>query len=186
MAKERDAARRAAESYRLFLAGPFIRISENETHEDNARTPAHVLRYYLHKKLTNEGYGIYLGEDVELRLNGQRHYGQDNNAVLFERHHILNHSDGVIILPSSAGSFCEIGDWVSDEKICSSMLVLMDEAYRLENSYINHGIVKFAITNKAVVEYVSYQDCEAALEKCIIFLEKIAVRSRINTLYGRS
>ena len=185
IAQEIDKAARAAENFEIFLAGPFVRVEQSAENEVNAATSAKKLRHSLYHLLTAKGHNIYLGEDTALRDTGQAHFADNNNAVLYERHYIVNHLDAVIVILSSPGSFCEIGDWASDPDICSTMLVVIDKKYEGEQNYINDGVVRFAKSNSAEVIYYEYEDIELLFEKCNTFIEKIAVKHRIDRLYGR-
>ncbi|MEB8387427.1 hypothetical protein OO012_09320 [Rhodobacteraceae bacterium KMM 6894] len=184
-AAHQDTATRLRERYRVFLAGPFIDISKDDKAAENNSSNAKRLRYALHKEMTEQGHHVYLGEDVELRTNGQKHYGKKSNAVTFERHHILNHCDALIVLPSSVGSFCEAGDWVSTPKTCEKMLMIIEKQYEGETNYVNLGPVEMARMFHASVEYLDYDDLERVLDVCMTHLEDIAQATRVDMLYGR-
>lgn len=180
-----DEAERAAEIFNIFLAGPYIKPDQPLDHEVNSKSDASMLRYYLYHNLSTAGHNIYLGEDYALREAGTSHYGANNNAVLFERHYISKHGDAVIVLPSSPGSFCEVGDWVSDPDICSDMLIVVDKSHEGVANYINDGVVKFARSNHATVHYHEYKDRDGILDLCKPFINEVAQRIRIEKLYGR-
>ncbi|MBZ9960386.1 hypothetical protein [Mesorhizobium sp. BR1-1-14] len=181
-----DKAARAAEEFDVFLAGPYIVTVDAADTAINDATDASRLRYFFFHSLVARGHTIYLGEDNELRETGKAEYGPLNNAVLYERHYILNHSDALIALPSSPGSFCEIGDWVSQRDLCEDMLIVVDKKYEGELNYINDGVIKFARTNHATVHYHPYVDKDGVLEICDTFMETIAAKIRIEKLYGRA
>jgi hypothetical protein len=180
-----DAAARLRERYDIFLAGPFIDIGKGADEEENSSSPAKALRYWLYNELSSIGHTVYLGEDVELRTNGAKHYGTYSNAVVFERHHILNHADALIVLPSSVGSFCETGDWVSTKATCAKMLMLIEKKYEGETNYINLGPVEMARMYQANVQYVDYADQERVLDECVEHLEILASLKRLDGLYER-
>ncbi|MBZ9675143.1 hypothetical protein [Mesorhizobium sp. ES1-1] len=180
-----DEAERASEIFDIFLAGPYIKPDLPPEDEVNVKSIASILRYYLYHKLSEWGHNIYLGEDYALREAGVSHYGTSNNAVLYERHYISKHIDAVIVLPSSPGSFCEIGDWVSDRDICSDMLIVVEGIHEGVANYINDGIVKFARSNHATVHYHAYSDQDGVLNLCAVFINEVAQRLRIERLYGR-
>lgn len=184
-AAHEDNAKRLRETYEVFLAGPFIDISKGAEEPENSGSPAKELRYWLYDELTSLGHTVYLGEDVELRQNGEQHYGSWNNAVTFERHHILNHADALIVLPSSVGSFCETGDWVNSRDICAKMLMLIEAKYEGEINYVNLGPVKMAKMFHAKVSYVDYFDEENVLSICMHHIEDLAEARRVDQLYGR-
>ena len=181
-----DKAARAAEEFDVFLAGPYIITAEPASSAVNDANDASRLRYFLYHSLVARGHTIYLGEDTELRQTGDAQYGAYNNAVLYERHYIKNHSDALITLPSSPGSFCEIGDWVSQRSLCEDMLILIDKQYEGKINYINEGVVKFAKTNHATVYYHSYADKDGVLGICDTFMESVAAKIRIEKLYERA
>lgn len=182
----RDAAERELSTYDIFLAGPYIDISKDDSDPENNSTPAKLLRFSLYSKLTAVAHDVYLGEDVKLRELGEANYGSLSNAVTFERHYIKDHTDALIVLPSSPGSFCELGDWVSDREICRKMLIVVDEAYKGRASYVNDGAVRFAETNGARVAYLPYGSPEAVYESVEKFLDFIGASARIDRLYGRN
>lgn len=184
-AAHEDAAKRLRETYDVFLAGPFIDVSKGADAAENTGSPAKELRFWLYNEVVSLGHRVYLGEDVQLRQNSAKHYGTRSNAVTFERHHILNHSDVLIVLPSSVGSFCEAGDWVSSKDICSKMLMLIERKYEGEANYINLGPVEMARMFQAKVKYLDYSDQERVLDECIVHLQDLAEAKRVDQLYGR-
>lgn len=181
-----DQAKRALEIHSVFLAGPYINVDEDAEHGDNNATPASRLRYKLYTDFEKAGCTVYLGEDEDLRRRGEKNYGRLSNPVVFERHKIKNDLDCLIVLPSSPGSFCEIGDWASDNNICSKMLVLIDQKYEGHNNYINLGVMKYAVNNKATVQYIPYDDFAAVSAICNEFIDLIAAKKRVDELYDRS
>lgn len=180
-----DAAERLRERYDIFLAGPYIDISKDSEAEENSASAAKKLRYWLYYELSGQGHTVYLGEDVELRNNGAKHYGPRSNAVTFERHFILKHADALIILPSSVGSFCEAGDWVTSKEICTKMLMLIEGKYEGQANYINLGPVEMARMFQAKVRYVDYVDQERVLDECLAHVQDLAEAKRVDQLYAR-
>lgn len=181
----RDAAERELSTYEVFVAGPYIDVSKDAADPDNSSNAAKSLRYFLHESLEAKAHHVYLGEDVKLRSLGEANYGRLSNAVTYERHYIKNHCDAVIILPSSPGSFCELGDWVSDRDICGKMLIIVDGTFKGVANYINEGAVKFAENNGASVRYLSYVAVEVVMDEVEQFLDHIGSVKRIDELYGR-
>ena len=180
-----DEVTRKREQAEFFIAGPFIDPDTAEGVAPNSDTHGSSLRHYLNSSLSQQGILTYLGEDRILRTIGEKHYGDWNNAVVFERHYITSHLDGVIILPSSPGSFCELGDWASDEPTSKNTLILVDEQYRNRTSYFNDGVLKSALMNGAKVEFVPYSNRQRALEVCQNFIQAILNKKRVADLYGR-
>ena len=184
-AAAKDAAEREYRSLNVFLAGPFIDIAKAANDPDNDGSNAKKLRFHLYFSLEKIGHVVYLGEDVEMRVNGAANYGKYANAVVYERHHLTNHNDAVIVLPDSPGSFCEIGDWASSPDTCEGMLLLIDSAHEGELNYINEGVVKFAKSNGAEVQYIDYSDHAAAKKVCEDHLMSVIHRLHVEELYGR-
>lgn len=179
----KDRITRIAEETSVFLAGPFIRPDEGEAHFDNIATTAKALRYELNRRLQTLGYTVYLGEDQRLRLGGEAHFGVLNNAAVFERHYVREHLHAVIILPSSPGSFSELGDWAPSKDICDRMLVVVDKEFEGVSSYISEGPIKFVTQNNGQVLYLDYADKAAVLSASMRFLDRIVSQNRIRGLY---
>lgn len=184
VAELRDRITRIKEDRHVFLAGPFIRPQEPISHPDNKKTIATKLRYHLYNWLTDYDFEVYLGEDERLRNGAQPHYGELNNASVYERHFIKHTSTAVILLPSSAGSFCELGDWVTSETVCRKMLVVIDKKHAGRPNYINSGPAIFAKNNQAQIEYINYRRKSEVENTCRSFLERILARSRVKSLYA--
>lgn len=206
-AQKKDEANAADTSLNIFLAGPFIELNaetvpqvkkkrtiilsqirnliQKATRSNDKFSEAQLLRLNLYKNLECLGHIIYLGEDQALRQNGKKNFGDKSNAVFYERQYIKEHTDAVIVLPSSPGSFCEIGDWASDKIICPTMLVIIDKKYKGEPSYINDGIALAAQHFRAKVVYEHYADTQLIFKICKAFIEEIMEDQRIEALYER-
>lgn len=180
-----DAAQREYRPLDIFLAGPFVDINKSASDSENTGSAAKVLRYELYSRLEAQGHVIYLGEDVEMRVNGTANYGKYANAVVYERHHIAKHNDALIVLPDSPGSFCEIGDWASSSDTCTSMLILIDHLHAGKINYINEGVVKFAKSNGAEACYIDYNKHDDVEKVCREFLMSVIHRLQVEELYGR-
>jgi hypothetical protein len=185
VAAKLDEAERSFRSLNLFLAGPFVDVGKPHTDATNNSSAAKSLRHWLYHEFEKRGHIVYLGEDVLMRLNGEANFGGLANAVVYERHHILKHNDAVIVLPDSPGSFCEIGDWVSDKAICENMLLIVDKQHEGEVNYVNEGIVRFARSNGALVEYMDYKDHPEVLKRCEGFVAEVVQKIELEELYGR-
>jgi hypothetical protein len=168
---------------KVFVAGPFIDVDKDEEHPDNAGSESKKLRYFLCKNLEGPNITIYLGEDVSLRKNGAKHFGTLSNAVLYERHYIVNHLDAVILLPSSPGSFCETGDWAATESTCKKMLIILEKKYEGEVNYINEGIIKHATENGARAIYLDYSNRGIVLDACNDFISYRRSKKLAKSLY---
>lgn len=128
---------------------------------------------------------MYLGEDVEMRTNGETNFGKLANAVIYERSHIKRHLNAVVVLPDSPGSFCEIGDWASDPDICKNLFLVIDATHEGKLNYINEGIVRLARSDGAEVSYLDYSDRANVATDCEGFLTQVSQRLEVDELYGR-
>ncbi|HWK14194.1 MAG TPA: hypothetical protein VNS02_07335 [Rhizobiaceae bacterium] len=180
-----DAAKRAAERYEIFVAGPFIDVSKDVSDPVNSGTSGKEIRYAVHRHYSSSGHNVYLGEDTELRLIGEKHYGPLSNAAFFERHYIKDNIHALIIFPDGPGVFCEFGDWATTKSTCEKMLVVIDSQHEGKPSYINDGTAKAAASFGATVSYIDYADRDRVIRECDEFVAKLAAMGRIDELYSR-
>lgn len=126
----------ASNKHVVFLCGPSLK--------DMAR-PGAKLRSELEEKLTDENFEVVLGEDDGLEeLREKYHSYAHLNEVKF----IRNQCNTVLVIASSVGSFCEIGLFsylrtlpknVEEEWGSADIILLVDESYKDEKSYLNEG-----------------------------------------------
>lgn len=180
-----DQLKRATERYEIFVAGPFIDIKKSKKSPENSSSAGKKIRFHVYNYYKSSGHNMYLGEDHELRIIGEKHYGPSSNATFFERHYINNNIDSLIVFPDGPGVFCEFGDWATTEITCKKMLVLIDKQYEGKASYINDGTAKAAIHHGATVIYQKYTDFNAIIGECDRFIDRLAIRSRVDQLYGK-
>lgn len=180
-----DALKRASERYEIFIAGPFIDINKDADDPVNSEKPGKRLRFSVYNHYKNLGHNLYLGEDNELRVLGDKHYGIHSNAAFYERHYIVNNIDALIVFPDGPGAFCELGDWATTRSTCSKMLIVIDKKYEGQPSYINDGTAKAAVTFGADVRYIDYEDHDFVIEHCDDFIARSAALMRVNELYAR-
>lgn len=185
MVASSDALRRAAERYEIFVAGPFIDVGKDKDAQENTSSEGARLRYHIYKHYQSDGHNLYLGEDHELRTIGEKHYGATANATFYERHYIRDNIDALLVFPAGPGVFCELGDWATTEITCKKMLVVIDKQYEGKPSYINDGTAKAAVHFGASVVYANYTDHDAVIAECDKFIDRLAVRSRVDQLYAR-
>ena len=174
-----NAAKAAGMERVAFVAGPFI---------DNSRAPrkdtknrAASLRYFVYQALQGEGWLVTLGEYKKLTAASDPLLGSQNNAALSEIKHARSKStDLVVMLPSSPGSFLELGAFASIEQICQKMVIIVDAQYERHENYMNLGPMKQAKDNGAKVSYQDYSDHHACFSVVREFgalrLEKRAAR----------
>lgn len=177
--------KRIAERYEIFVAGPFIDITKDEDATENTASDGARLRFRVYNHYRSAGHNLYLGEDHELRTIGEKHYGSNANATFYERHYIKDNIDALLVFPAGPGVFCEFGDWATTEATCKKMLVVIDKRYEGKPSYINDGTAKAATHFGATVVYENYNDHDAIIAECDKFIDRLAVRSRVDQLYAR-
>ncbi|QYM74140.1 hypothetical protein K1X45_07100 [Pseudochrobactrum sp. Wa41.01b-1] len=154
----------------IFIAGPYINIKKSSKHAVNNSCVMTTNRYKLWDSYTKEGYIVYLGEDDRLKEIGNISFGKYSNAVVYEIDHIKKHIDALIVFPSGAGVFCELGSWAILEVICEKMLVIIDKKHEKDKSYMNHGIVKAVKAYNSSVLYIDYNDYDKIKKSCDEFL----------------
>ena len=165
--KLRNAERAAGFERVAFLAGPYIETTRAP--RKNAKNKAAILRYKLYHDLEAEGWIVTLGEYQKLIDAASPLLGGQNNAAVAEISHARSReTDAVIIIPSSPGSFLELGAFSNFEDICTKMLVIVDAQYREVENYMNLGPVKAARDKQADVRYISYAD----LDCCWVVVEQ--------------
>ena len=167
--KFRNAARAAGLERVVFLAGPYIETAKAP--RKNARNQAAVLRYKLYHALEGEGWIVTLGEYEKLIEAADPLLGDHNNAALAEISHARSsETDAIIMLPSSPGSFLELGAFSNIEEICIKMLVIVDAQYREHKNYMNSGPIKAAQDNRADVRFIDYADFNTCWEAVEAFV----------------
>jgi hypothetical protein len=143
-----------------FLAGPYIETEKGP--RKAKKNIASRLRFDLYHKLIDEGWTVTLGEYQALVDATKPLAGDHNNAALAEVHHAKSKElDAVVMLPSSPGSFLELGAFSSIETICQKMVIVVDLQYETHLNYMNEGPVKLAKSFGAQVEFCDYSDLNA-------------------------
>ncbi|WP_452002332.1 hypothetical protein [Azospirillum largimobile] len=173
------ASTRYREEINIFLAGPFIKPSEPMP-EGEGITPAHKARYSLfHRINRDEGISPSLGEHKDLLEVGTSAFKALSNAHVAELLIAKDHCDAIIILPSSPGSFCEIGLFANYEEICRKMLIIVDERFKDAESYFSLGPLKEAGSNYSEIEFCDYENIDKMWEISSTFIEKIRNKKMI-------
>lgn len=180
----RNAQRASGLERVAFLAGPFITI--DKAPRKNSRNTAAVLRHFLFHKLTKAGWQVTLGEYENLIRATAPLMGDQNNAALAELDHAKSRrTDAIVMLPSSPGSFLELGSFCHDEEICRKMLVLVDAQYQAHQNYMNTGPIIEAKENGATVEFIDYANKEICWLCVEPFVTARARRRAARRIIGR-
>lgn len=168
--KFRNAALAAGLQRVVFLAGPYIETGKPP--RKNTKNTAAVLRYRLFHALEAEGWIVTLGEYERLVEASNPLLGDHNNSALAEISHARStETDAIVMLPSSPGSFLELGAFSNIEDICTKMLIIVDAKYRDHKNYMNSGPIKAAMDNHADVQFIDYskfEDCWSAVERHVV------------------
>ncbi|MEQ8952983.1 MAG: hypothetical protein RL120_02545 [Gammaproteobacteria bacterium] len=167
--KFRNAARAAGLERVVFLAGPYIETAKSP--RKNAKNKAAVLRYRLYHALEADGWIVTLGEYEKLIEAADPLLGDHNNAALAEISHARSaDTDAIIMLPSSPGSFLELGAFSNIEEICTKMIVIVDAQYQAHRNYMNSGPLKAAMDNRADIRFIDYADFDRCWEVASTFV----------------
>jgi len=150
-------AARANSKAKFFVAGPFIDLKKKEDEYDASKLPE-KLRHFLYNRIGEMGHNIYLGEHAQLVNAYKSKYQDAHNAHIAEYDMAKTECDGVIIIPSSPGSFAEFGTWAHCEKISAKMLVIIDQKYEKSTGYVNTGPAAFSKFQGAQIVYHSLDD----------------------------
>lgn len=166
------AAQRTTISLQVFLAGPFIDPKCDEPAAGN-NVEAARLRYNLfHALEVREEIRPTLGEHEQLQGIYREHFKEYANAAITEMAHVVENCDCVIIIPSSPGSFSELGYFAAHENVCEKMLILLDSRFSNPPSYIHLGPVALAEMYRAEVHSVNYSSFDSCWEIVQIFLDR--------------
>jgi hypothetical protein len=164
----------------VFLAGPFI--EPGKPPRPGKKNSASILRYSLHDYLTKSAYNVTLGEYRELLDAYAINLGNIHNAALAETGHARNYVDAVVLLPSSPGSFSELGAFSIYKDICEKMLIIIDYQYKDKMNYINLGPAVLAKGYGATIQYLDYADhglCQSMTESFIQDIKHKKLRDEI-------
>ena len=138
--------------YVVFLCGPTL----SKADEDKAS----ALRLRLKNELEKESFEVVLGEDDGLEDLRHKYSGMAHeNELSF----IKKHSNSVLLIASSVGSFCELGlfshQHVRDNSRQTDFILILDEKYKNDVSYLNEGPAK-AIDNFGKLIFGKFSDFE--------------------------
>lgn len=159
----------------VFLAGPYIEkgLSDGEI---AALSPAARLRLQVLEYLEAQQQTAILGEHRGITTIANDLTEERASAALAELAVIKRQSHAVIIIPASAGSFCELGAWAQMDTISRKMLVLCDQEHKKPDSYIASGVVTLAEFHGAMVEWVDYGDFDSVRPVIEKFLKRVRGR----------
>lgn len=157
----------------MFVAGPYIKGTW--TPEELAlKSESARLRLILHDYIKNELlYLPVIGEHRGTIELGEEHLRTKATVVHTEFHLVENQCQAIVILPSSPGSFSELGAWSRNPKICRKMLIVADIRHKDEQGYVQMGVFKLAMDRGAQLFWMDYNDPEPIKRMVEEFLSEI-------------
>jgi len=150
-----------------------------------SKEPAAVLRKHVASRCRKDGKLALQGEHKSL-LNVYRGVmGRHSDLCTYELDLALR-VDALVIIPSSPGSFVELGMLALAPKVCPKTIVLFDRKYARHNtSFVKLGAKK-AYTNKgATTAYVDYADKKSAWKQVQRHLQVIRTNKFSDTLLSK-
>jgi hypothetical protein len=101
-------------------------------------------------------------------------------------HQLVDHSDLVILIPDSAGSFCELGYFGMLGDFCPKFLLLMSSEHPESGSFVTDGPVRSARNARAEVHTLDYQDLEGCWQVVAEAIEsRRSAKLQADVLFGR-
>jgi hypothetical protein len=147
---------RASHQLNVFVAGPYIQ-RDWSTQQRATVERAAILRIEIIEYIENTlRHRPVLGEHRGVEEIGEIRLGTKASPVAVEMQLVKKTCQAVVIIPSSPGSFSELGSWSLMEGVCRKMLILADSNYAKAIGYINNGVYKMATDNGATLHWVDY------------------------------
>ncbi|TPW32831.1 hypothetical protein [Pararhizobium mangrovi] len=170
-------ARKKKSKLQIFLGGPFIDPNNSRAPSKKLFEGASFLRYKLYHEIEDK-YGDYvsIGESKKLQEIYKKNFRKLFEAATAEAAHVSDYCDAVIIIPSSPGSFCELGYFAAMNKVTPKMLVLMNRKFERKPGYIHHGPAIQASNNGSIVSFIDYEDTQEAYNIVFDFVERIRIK----------
>lgn len=170
------AQKKALVQLRIFVGGPYLDRTKPDVPLAAENGGATLLRHEICKMLEDKfEHTVTTGEDVKLLNIYQNHLEDLYEASTFEFMHVKEHCDAVIIIPSSPGSFCELGYFSADDEICRKMLVLRSKEFVLKPGYLHYGPSVQAKNSHATIEDVDYIDTISVFDVVERFVKKLVI-----------
>ena len=165
-----NAATAAGLQFKVFLAGPYIETTGGKP-RSGVRNKAKRLRYALYHQLTDFGWVVTMGEYKKLLEVANPLLGSRNDAANAELLHAKNSTDAIVMLPSSPGSFLELGAFSLHADVCQKMLIVIDKIHEGDGpNYFNTGPIPGARKKGATVLFMDYDDHKECWEAVKVFV----------------
>lgn len=161
------------EKFRVFLFGPSLTDGESVPEPAAGATiesQAKFLRHFLLEKLKEKNWQIDLGESDDI-IRSWTKLDETIDPGNMEYHHALYACGAIVILPSSPGSFCEIGLFATTKEISRKTLAIVHVEFKKSKSFFRRGLVRIFQQRAGKCTYESYYEKEAILEAAEEFIE---------------
>jgi hypothetical protein len=161
------------ERFRIFLFGPGLQVGEvvpEPTPDEPLEKHAKFLRYFVGEELRAKGWVVDFGESPEVIDAWAKVRGTSDPGNM-EYLHALVACGAVIILPSSPGSFCEMGLFAASKDISQKTLALVHDGYEDSTSFFRKGLVRIFQARGGQCAYKTYRDKAVALARVVEFVE---------------
>ncbi|MCB1342179.1 MAG: hypothetical protein KDK24_14140 [Pseudooceanicola sp.] len=166
-----NAATAAGLQFKVFLAGPYIETTGKKPGRGE-KNKAKRLRFALYHRLSELSWVVTMGEYKNLISAANPLLGPRNNAASAELLHAKNSADAIVMLPSSPGSFLELGAFSLHSDVCRKMLIIIDKKHQADDpNYLNTGPIPAAQLKGALALFIDYDDhdmCWESVEKFVV------------------
>lgn len=168
-----NAAAAAGLVLKVFLAGPYIETTGKKPGR-GAINKAKRLRLNLYNKLTDFNWVVTLGEYQDLVDAAKPALGSRINSASAELIHAKKSAHAIVMLPSSPGSFLELGAFALHADVCRKMLIVIDKKHENDDpNYLNTGPIPSAKKKGAKVLFIDYDDHDACWKNVEDFVEDL-------------
>jgi hypothetical protein len=161
------------DKFRIFLFGPALRADQVVV-EPGAADPliehARFLRYFVAKVLRDAGWVVDFGESLEVREMWTTLRGPVDLGMM-EYEHAFAVCGAIVILPSSPGSFCEMGLFAGSKDISKKTLAVVHADYKEDQGFFRQGLVGVFRSRFGECAYEPYKDKNAVLTAIREFVE---------------
>lgn len=160
-------------SFRVFVFGPYLRPEQTPPCPDERADivdHARYLRRHIANALAERGWTVDFGESAQVLAAWMTLRGPVD-AARMEFEHAKVACGAVVILPSSPGSFCEMGLFSASKEIAAKTLAIVHADYENAESFFRNGLVRVFQSRMGTCKYKSYRDHRSVLSCVQEFVE---------------
>ena len=161
------------DKFRIFLFGPSLKADQivaEPRFDDSLIDHARFLRYFVAKVLRDAGWLVDFGEDPQMLEMWAKLRGPIDQGKM-EYDHAFAACGAIVVLPSSPGSFCEMGLFASSKDISRKTLAVVHAEYKDAQSFFRQGLVRVFQSRSGRCAYETYKNKEAVLAAIREFIE---------------